>query len=88
MSESYKALTFFINKNKYVLRWEESCAQDMRYILVNYFLDYIKDNWSAFDVCIKVRPAPDGSAGHSWRVPLPPRPAAGRPARHLFPRHL
>jgi len=46
--------TFFLNKNKYVLYWENSCTAEMRYLLLNYFIEYLKKSWSSSDICIKV----------------------------------
>lgn len=50
----FNEIAFNLNKNKYLVRWEKSSDNGFRYLLLNYFLNYIKGNWSAEEVQIKV----------------------------------
>eukprot|EP01022_Parablepharisma_sp_SALTPOND_P014857 TRINITY_DN2065_c0_g1_i1.p1 TRINITY_DN2065_c0_g1~~TRINITY_DN2065_c0_g1_i1.p1 ORF type:complete len:545 (-),score=27.56 TRINITY_DN2065_c0_g1_i1:3092-4726(-) len=52
--DQFDEIVFLLNKNKYTLRWPQNNPKDVQYILINYLLDYIKDNWSTPDVFIRV----------------------------------
>ncbi len=53
MQTPLNEFVFTINRNQYTLRWDKGCSSDMRYILLNYFVDYIKSSWSTSDIYIK-----------------------------------
>jgi len=54
IQDAEKELIFMLNKNKYTLKWSAGLAKDIPYILINFFLDYIKIQWSTPDILIRV----------------------------------
>ncbi len=84
LKDTYNEVTFLLNKNKYTLRWEKDCAKDMQYILLNYFIDYLKDHWSTSDVLIKV-PGPPHRVGRQGQLRVRSGHSHARPSRNLLP---
>ena len=54
-SHSQMELTFLLNNNTYVVSYPRTCPKDLLYVLLNYFVSYIKQHWATNHLCIKVR---------------------------------